>query len=48
MSGVMLFYAAAMEAPEKFEPELHVAYEEKLCWLNVGDNLPKRNGPEYL
>ncbi len=48
MSGVMHFYVAAMEQPEKFVPQLHVAYEEKLPWLHIGDDLPKRNGPEYL
>ncbi|NNE21496.1 MAG: GFA family protein [Rhizobiales bacterium] len=48
LSGVMHFYAAAMEEPEKFEPTLHVAFEEKLCWLNLGDDLPTRNGPGYL
>ena len=48
MSGVMHFYAAAMEEPEKFEPKLHVAIEEKLHWLKISDDLPKREGPEYL
>lgn len=48
MSGVMHFYVAAMEDPERFEPELHCVYEEKIGWLNIGDDLPKRNGPEYL
>ncbi len=48
MSEVMHLYVAAMEEPEKFIPKLHVAYEEKLPWLNIGDTLPKRNGPEYL
>jgi hypothetical protein len=48
LSGFMHLYFAAMEEPEKFEPELHVTYEEKLSWLNIGDGLPKRNGPEYL
>ena len=48
MSGTMHFYVAAMEHPEEFEPKLHVAYEEKLSWLDIGDDLPKRNGPEYL
>jgi hypothetical protein len=48
MSGVVHFYLAAMEDPERFEPELHVAHEEKLSWLKIGDDLPKRNGPEYL
>lgn len=48
MSGVMHLYAAAMEEPEKFEPKLHVSIEEKLPWLNIGDDLPKKEGPEYL
>jgi len=48
MSGVMHLYVASMEEPEKFEPILHVAIEEKLPWLNIGDDLPKREGPEYL
>jgi hypothetical protein len=48
MTGLMHFYVAAMEEPERFEPELHVAYEEKLSWLNIGDDLPKRKGPKIL
>ena len=48
MSGVLHLYVAAMDEPEKFEPKLHVAYEEKLSWLKIGDDLPKREGPEYL
>ena len=48
LSGVMHLYVAAMEEPERFEPELHVAYEEKLSWLNFGNDLPTRNGPDYL
>ena len=48
MSGTMHFYATAMEQPEVFAPQLHVAYEEKLSWLDIGDDLPKRNGPKYL
>jgi len=46
MSGLMFFYVAAMEDPESFEPDRHVAYEEKLSWLHIGDDLPKRNGPK--
>ena len=48
LSGVMHFYLAAMEDPEQFEPELHVAHEEKLCWLKINDDLPTRDGPSYL
>ncbi len=48
MSGVMHLYVASMEEPDKFEPKLHVAIEEKLPWLSIGDDLPKKEGPEYL
>jgi len=48
LSGIMHFYLAAMLNPEQFEPELHVAHEEKLCWLEIGDDLPTRDGPSYL
>ncbi len=48
MTGLMHFYVAAMEEPERFEPQLHVAYEEKLSWLNISDDLPKREGPKVV
>ncbi len=48
MSGVMHFYVAALENPEDFKPALHVAHEEKLSWLIIGDELPTRIGPKYL
>ena len=47
MSDVMHFFVAAMEEPEKFEPTLHVAFEEKLPWLILADGLPTRVGPDY-
>jgi hypothetical protein len=47
MSGVMHFYVAAMDAPQDFEPTLHVAYEEKLPWLKLDDGLPNCIGPDY-
>jgi len=47
MSGVMHLYVAALDEPEKFEPTLHVAYEEKLPWLKLADDLPTRIGPDY-
>ena len=48
MSGFMHVYVAAMEEPDCFQPKLHVAIEEKLDWLDLADDLPKRKGPEYL
>lgn len=47
LSDVMHFYLAAMENPEEFQPSLHVAYEEKLCWLKIDDRLPTLIGPDY-
>lgn len=47
MSGVMHLYVAALGEPEKFEPTLHVSHEEKLPWLELGDNLPTHTGPDY-
>ena len=43
----MHFYVASMDEPEKFEPTLHVAYEEKLSWLRLADDLPTCVGPDY-
>lgn len=47
MSGVMHLYVASLDAPEKFEPSLHVSHEEKLPWLILCDGLPTRVGPDY-
>jgi hypothetical protein len=47
MSDVMHFYVAALDAPQDFAPTLHVAFEEKLPWLNVNDDLPTCTGPDY-
>ncbi len=48
MTGFMHFYVAAMEDPERFPPQLQVAYEEKLSWLNVGDDVPAKEGPKVV
>ena len=47
MSDVMHFYLSLLESPEQFEPSLHVAHEEKLSWLSIGDDLPTCVGPDY-
>ena len=47
MSGVMHFYVAALDDPEALTPSLHVAHEEKLSWLTLGDGLPTCVGPDY-
>lgn len=48
MSGLMNFHVAAMEKPELFAPTLHVAYEERLPWLSIHDDLEKRTGPNVI
>ncbi len=48
MSGLMNFYVAAMEDPERFAPEFHVAYEERLSWFHIDDDLEKRTGPRVM
>lgn len=47
MSDTMHLYVAALDAPEKFAPTLHVAFEEKLPWLHLADGLPTFVGPDY-
>ena len=46
LSGLMFFYVAAMQDPELFQPDRHAAWEEKLSWLAIADDLPKCNGPK--
>ncbi len=48
MTGLTHFYLAALDDPEHFEPQLHTSYEEKLCWLDTADDLPKKEGPEVV
>ena len=47
MSGVMHLFVAALDEPEKFEPTLLAAFEEKLRWLKLADRLPSCIGPDY-
>ena len=39
--GEIHFYAASLNNPNKFLPQFHVHYGERLDWLNVVDNLPR-------
>ena len=47
MSGTMHFYVAALDDPEALTPSLHVAFEEKLSWLELNGDLPTCVGPDY-
>lgn len=37
-------YAASLEAPQDFAPEVHFHSEEALPWLTIADDLPRRRG----
>ena len=47
MSGMMHFFVASMDEPEKFRPTMHVATEERLSWLKLSDGLPTCIGADY-
>lgn len=47
MSNVMHLYLAALDDPTAFAPTLHAAYEERLPWLHLTDDLPTVTGPDY-
>ena len=46
MTGLKHFYVNALDDPEAFPPERHVSIEEKLCWLDLADDLPTQEGPD--
>ncbi|WP_171098318.1 GFA family protein [Ruegeria sp. HKCCD7255] len=47
MSDVLHLYVATLLDPEALRPTLHVAFEEKLNWLELNDGLPHCIGPDY-
>ncbi len=36
------FYAALLDAPESFAPQAHFHYSERLGWIQLADDLPKK------
>ncbi len=40
--GEIHFYAAALDDPGAFPPERHVFHGEKLDWVHLADDLPRR------
>lgn len=48
MSGLMNFFVAALEEPERFSPNVHVAHEETLPWFDIRDNLKTKIGPHVI
>ncbi|MCB2136187.1 MAG: GNAT family N-acetyltransferase [Rhodobacteraceae bacterium] len=42
------FYAATLADPASYEPTLHVNWGERVPWLHLSDDLPKRSEPRRL
>lgn len=42
--GEVHLYAASLDAPETYVPELHCFHAERLAWLHLSDSLPKHAG----
>ena len=40
--GEIHFYAAGLDDPEAFPPERHVFHSERLSWVHLADDLPKK------
>lgn len=40
-AGETYLYAATLDDPADFRPDMHVYYGEKLDWLHISDTLPK-------
>ena len=38
------FYAASLEDSRSFVPDFHVHWEERMPWVELADDLPKREG----
>ena len=39
--GEIHLYAASLDDPTRYAPELHCHHAERLPWLHLGDDLPK-------
>ena len=39
--GEIHLYAASLDDPQDYRPDLHCHYAERLSWLHVADDLPK-------
>jgi len=39
--GELHLYAASLDQPETYSPQLHCHHAEHLAWLQINDDLPK-------
>lgn len=42
--GELHLYAASLDDPERYTPDLHCHHGEHLSWLKVADDLPRHEG----
>ena len=42
--GELHLYAASLDDPTQYTPDLHCHHAEHLHWLNISDELPKHKG----
>lgn len=42
--GELHLYAASMDDPSAYRPQLHCHHAERLAWLHIADDLPKFDG----
>ena len=42
--GEMHFYAASLDDPSSFRPDFHTFWQERLPWICLSDDLPRRRG----
>lgn len=40
--GEMQFYAATLDEPQAYEPEVHVHWSEHVPWIILADGLPRK------
>jgi hypothetical protein len=40
--GELHLHVSGFDHPENFSPERHVFYSERLAWLHLGDDLPRK------
>jgi len=40
--GELHLHVSGFERPEDFSPDRHVFYSERLAWLHLGDDLPRK------
>jgi len=42
------FHISSLDRPDKFPPNEHTHYAERLSWLNISDDLPKYEGSMHV